>query len=78
VEIEVDEADAVGALNVPGDRADSDRAVATQDEGDLLGEDGLDNARCGVVDDLDDLAEVLGEWAVAVRPPSPDLAIAVV
>ena len=78
MEIEVDEAEAVGALDVPGDRANSDCAIATQDEGDLLGEDGLDDARRGVVDDLDDLLEVLGERALAVRPPAPDLAIAVV
>jgi hypothetical protein len=78
VEVEVDEADAVGSLRVAGDRADPDRAVAAQDEGDLSGEDRLDDSRRRVVDDLDHLAEVLGVRALAVRAPAPGLAIAVV
>ena len=78
VEVEVDEPDAVGALDVPGDGADADGAVATQDDGDLLGEDRFHHPRRGVVDDLDDPGQVLSVRALAVGAPAPALAIAVV
>jgi hypothetical protein len=78
VEVEVDQADAVGGLGVPRDGADPHRAVAAQDQADLAGEDRLAHPRGGVVDDLDDLAQVLSPRACAIGAPAPGFAIAVV
>src|SRR5204863_399430 len=66
------------ALDVPGDGADPDRAVATEDQGDLLGEDRLDHPCRGVVDDLDHPGEVLSLRALAVGAPAEDVAVTVV
>jgi hypothetical protein len=80
VEIEGDESDAilVAGVQMTGDRAEFDRAVAAEYERNLPLLDDLANAPCGRDDVLDDGVEVLRPRPFPIRSPAPDGTVAII
>jgi hypothetical protein len=78
VRVEVHESEPFSTCELTSDRADADRAVASEHQGGLSRTDSFGDASGGVADDLHHLVQVLGAPVVAVRVPAPLLAIFVV
>jgi hypothetical protein len=60
---------------VAGDGSDTDGAVATEHERDLVFANRAANTASGVLHNLDDPADVLRAPILAIRPPSKELAV---
>ena len=78
VRVEVHQSEPFSTCEMPSDRADAYRAVASEHQSGFSRTDSFGDATGGVADDLHHLVQVLGAPIVAVRAPAPLLSIFVV